>query len=76
MPLIGLFSLDHMAYEIDRSAFKEPSLAEMTEKALQLLTEYTASSERGFLLLVEGSRIGNILSSKSDILYFRRYGGP
>lgn len=60
MPLIGLFSLDHMAYDIDRAAFNEPSLAEMTEKALDLLTDYTSESPLGFLLMVEGSRIGNI----------------
>lgn len=60
MPLIGLFSLDHMAFDIDRSLFNEPSLAEMTEKALDLLTDATENSDKGFILLVEGSRIGKI----------------
>ena len=66
MPLMGLFALDHMAYDIDRSAFNEPSLAEMTEKALELLTDYSSESDQGFLLMVEGSRIGKFYY---EILY-------
>ena len=33
-PLLGLFSMSHMDYEIDRDPAEQPSLAEMTEKAL------------------------------------------
>ena len=75
MPLLGLFALDHMAYDIDRSVYNEPSLAEMTEKALELLTTLTENSPHGFLLMVEGSRIGKrILLNLFSVFWFR-YGG-
>ena len=53
VPALALFTPDHMAYEIDRDSTREPSLAEMTTKAIDLL----ASDEDGFFLMVEGSRI-------------------
>lgn len=46
-----------MSYEIDRDATIEPSLTEMTKKALDILTVGTASQDKGFFLMVEGSRI-------------------
>ncbi|KAI8813671.1 alkaline phosphatase [Cladochytrium replicatum] len=59
LPLMGLFALDHMSYEIDRNPKEEPSLAEMAAKALELLTHAATgkASERGFFLMIEGSRI-------------------
>ncbi len=54
LPLLALFSDDHMAYEIDRDPAAEPSLAEMVEKGIGMLD---GSSDSGFLLIVEGSRI-------------------
>lgn len=53
--LLGLFNPSHMEYEIDRAddTAGEPSLAEMTEKALRILSK----NEKGFFLLVEGGRI-------------------
>ena len=39
-----------MAYNIDRDTTKEPSLEEMTEAALQMLSR----NPRGFYLFVEG----------------------
>jgi len=57
LPLLGLFTLDHMSYEIDRDRKLEPSLAEMTTKTLQMLTHATGNSDKGFFLMVEGSRI-------------------
>ncbi|CAB4432886.1 unnamed protein product [Rhizophagus irregularis] len=56
-PLLGLFTLDHMSYEIDRDPTKEPSLKEMSEKALKFLESATADSDKGFFLMIEGSRI-------------------
>ena len=53
-PAIALFTPSHMSYEIDRDSTREPSLAEMTRKALDLLRK---QSDRGFFLMVEGSRI-------------------
>jgi len=53
--VLGLFSPQHMSYEIDRasSAPSEPSLSEMTAKAIEIL----ARSPKGFFLMVEGGRI-------------------
>jgi len=57
LPLLGLFTLDHMSYEIDRDPTIEPSLKEMTEKAIRILEKATADSDKGFFLMIEGSRI-------------------
>ncbi|KAK9765712.1 vacuolar alkaline phosphatase [Basidiobolus ranarum] len=57
LPLMGLFALDHMAYDIDRDPKVQPSLSEMTQKALDVLSKATESSDKGFFLMVEGSRI-------------------
>lgn len=46
----GLFNYDHMEYEADRNKTNEPSIAEMTEKAIQILSK----NKKGFFLLVEG----------------------
>jgi alkaline phosphatase len=51
--LLGLFADSHMAYEIDRAQTQQPSLATMTEHALDRLS----GREDGFFLMVEGSRI-------------------
>ena len=49
----ALFSDTDMAYDIDRDPAKEPSLAEMTQKAIEKL----AKNKNGFFLMVEGSKI-------------------
>ncbi|MDI9395421.1 MAG: alkaline phosphatase [Euryarchaeota archaeon] len=51
----GLFASSHMAPDIDRSelAPEEPSLAEMTGKAVELLSQ----DKDGFFLMVEGSQV-------------------
>src|SRR5690625_1772637 len=51
--LLGLFSNSHMTYELDRDMTEEPSLDEMTEKALGVLKD----DKNGFFLMVEGGRI-------------------
>jgi alkaline phosphatase len=54
--LLGLFTPEHMSFEGDRSQVTppvEPSLSEMTAKALDVLTR----SPKGFFLMVEGGRI-------------------
>ena len=53
LPLMILFAPSHMAFEIDRDPALQPSLAEMTTKALELLS----TGENGFFLVVEGARI-------------------
>ena len=51
---LGLFEYSHMNYEVDRAhdVAGEPSLAEMTEKAISILSK----NPRGYFLLVEGRR--------------------
>ncbi|MBS4192966.1 alkaline phosphatase [Bacillus sp. FJAT-49705] len=51
--LIGLFAEDGMAPELDRDETNQPSLAEMTESALDILKK----DKDGFFLMVEGSQI-------------------
>jgi alkaline phosphatase len=51
----GLFTGDHMSYSVDRKASEEPSLAEMTALALNVLSAKAGAA--GFFLMVEGSRI-------------------
>lgn len=53
--LIGLFEPSHMQYEHDRptDTAGEPSLAAMTEKAIDLL----ANNKKGYFLMVEAGRI-------------------
>jgi alkaline phosphatase len=55
----GAFAPDAMAYELDRArtAPQEPSLAEMTAKAIQLLAGSAKGRQRGFFLFVEGSKV-------------------
>lgn len=51
--LWGMFAPDAMAYDMDRDASKEPSLAEMTQKAIEVLSK----DPDGFVLMVEGSKV-------------------
>jgi alkaline phosphatase len=50
-PLLGLFESSHMMYEHDRTG--EPSLAEMTEAAIN----YLSANEEGFYLSIEAGRV-------------------
>lgn len=52
-PVLGLFEPSHMQYEIERNKAAEPSLTEMTEKAIRILQR----GPKGFFLMVEGGRI-------------------
>lgn len=49
----ALFGERALPYNIDRNPDKVPSIAEMTEKAIQLLSK----NENGFFLMVEGSQV-------------------
>ncbi|XP_070197902.1 alkaline phosphatase, tissue-nonspecific isozyme-like isoform X1 [Littorina saxatilis] len=51
--LLGLFAESHMTYELSRDNSEEPSLSEMTRKAIEILQK----NNKGFFLLVEGGRI-------------------
>jgi alkaline phosphatase len=56
-PAAAFLADDQMAYELDRDETDEPSLAEMTRKALDLLSQSEEGRDEGFFLMVEGSRI-------------------
>jgi alkaline phosphatase len=72
--LLGLFEPSHMRYETDRARdiAGEPSLAEMTTKAIEMLRR----NSKGFFLMVEGGRIdhahhaGNAYRALTDTIAF------
>jgi alkaline phosphatase len=74
--LLALFEASHMHYEADRPNDEagEPSLSEMTAKAIDILD----NNEKGFFLLVEGGRIdhahhaGNAYNALTDTIEFAR----
>lgn len=51
--LLALFANGAMSYDLDRQGTDEPSLAEMTSKAIEILSK----NKNGFFLMVEGSEI-------------------
>jgi alkaline phosphatase len=55
--LLGLFERSHMEYEQDRAADtgKEPSLSDMTAKAIDILGNNRGG--KGYFLMVEGGRV-------------------
>lgn len=73
-PVFALFNESHMLYEADRSndIAGEPSLTEMTQKAISILD----NNEKGFFLTVESGRIdhghhaGNAYNALNDTIEF------
>lgn len=59
LPLLGLFAETDIPFEIDRRNQNDiyPSLDEMARTALTALEAATKNSDKGFFLLIEGSRI-------------------
>ncbi len=59
--IVGLFdfaeSQGHMSYDLDRDPAREPSLAQMTAKAIDVLSK----NANGYFLMVEGGRIDHAL---------------
>jgi len=76
MPVLGLFERSHMEYEFDRPTDfgGEPSLTQMTTKAIELLE----TSDTGYFLMVESGRIdhahhaGNAYRALTDTEEFDR----
>lgn len=59
--LLGLFNTSDMNYELDRNPQVEPSLSEMTGKAIDVLSQH----DKGFFLMVEGGRIDHALHASN-----------
>ena len=59
LPLLGLFAATDIPYEVDRRQLNDvfPSLDEMAQMALRALSDATKDSDKGFFLMIEGSRI-------------------
>ena len=76
LPVLGLFNESHMQYEADRDndIAGEPSLTEMTQKAVELLRQ----DDDGFFLTVESGRIdhahhaGNAYNALNDAIELSR----
>jgi len=74
--VFALFNESHMQYEADRNQDKagEPSLTEMTSKAIQILKK----NEKGFLLTIESGRIdhghhaGSAYNALTDTIEFAK----
>ena len=74
--LFGLFNESHMQYEADRAndIAGEPSLSEMTSKAIDILD----NNEKGYFLTVESGRIdhahhaGNAYNALNDTIEFAK----
>lgn len=51
--VLGLFESEHMKFHLDADSSVEPTLAEMTESAIEILQK----EKKGYFLFVEGGRI-------------------
>jgi alkaline phosphatase len=58
-PAVALFAQDDLAYDAERDPGRQPSLAEMTRKAVAMLAQ--RSGNQGFFLMVEGGLIDHAL---------------
>ncbi|MCP3915358.1 MAG: alkaline phosphatase [bacterium] len=66
-PLLGIFTPGHLSYEIDRDPAREPSLEEMSMRALELI----ADDPEGFLLVIEGGRIDHAAHQNDPAAHLR-----
>lgn len=59
LPILGLFAPTDIPFEVDRRNMNEvyPSLSEMAKTAIKALEKATKDSDKGFFLMIEGSRI-------------------
>lgn len=72
--IMGLFSMSHLPYNVDRDPKSDPSLSELTAKAVSMLKQ--KGGDKGFFLMVESGRIdhghhaGNAYRAFTDTLEF------
>jgi len=59
----ALFNGGDMNYEVDRNPEKQPSIAEMTQKAINILSK----KKNGFVLMVEGSNVDHAAHANDAI---------
>lgn len=59
--VVGLFGYSHLDYDIDRT--NQPSLADMTEKGIELLSK----DSDGFFMMVEGGRIDHACHANDGV---------
>ncbi|KAI1338241.1 alkaline phosphatase-like protein [Xylariaceae sp. FL0016] len=59
LPMLGLFADTDIPFEMDRRNMNDvyPSLSEMAKTALKALEKATEHDDKGFFLMIEGSRI-------------------
>lgn len=62
-PSLGLFTMSHMAYEVDRNSTAEPSLTEMAIAALNALKK----ANKPFFIMIEGARIDHAAHNNDPI---------
>ena len=69
LPMLGLFADYDIPYEIDRKEKSDefPSLTEMSTVALNALSAATKDSDKGFFLVIEGSRIDHAGHSNDPV---------
>lgn len=70
--VLALLGASHLEYEIDRQKQRDqPTLAALTDKALQTLTNNSKTDKNGYFLMVEGGRIdhaGHANDAKTNIV--------
>lgn len=67
LPVLALPERDDLPYEIDRDSTAMPDLPELTRRALELLSK----RPKGFVLLVEGSRIDHSAHDNDPATHLR-----
>lgn len=65
----ALFTDSQMDFDLDRDTTAEPSLCEMTRKAIELLSQ----NENGFFLMVEGSKVDYAAHSNDPLGIISEY---
>ena len=71
VPAAAILAPSHLAYEIDRDETDQPSLAEMATTALDLLAASADGRQRGFFLMIEGSRIDHAAHANDPAAHAR-----